>query len=1724
MKSFRKVTGLILTLCMLMSMTALGSVPASADTTYETYAQDTVGGSAILHCFDWSYNNIRTALPDIAAAGYTAVQTSPVQRPKDYNSSWTDGVNQWWKMYQPLGLSIAANGTSWLGTKSNLTDLCEEADKYGIKVIVDIVANHLANNGTSGGGYSNLNTGVESDLKNANYYHSSNTGTNDNSRYNITQYHLGMPDLNTGNSYIQQKTLALLEECIDCGVDGFRFDAAKHIELPTDASNIRSNFWPTVLNGATDYASEKGVDEPFYYGEILGAAGPNFAISNYTDYMAVTDNQTGDRALDKAYWTAASELAEGTYLKGASADKSVLWVESHDTYMGNSGSAYFGNTKDVTSDVLNKAWAIVGARAESTSLFFARPNSTMGAASSDTNWKSKAVAEVNKFKNHFDGTGEYLASSGNTAYIERGNKGVVISKLDGGGTVNLTAHQMASGTYTDQVTNNTFTVADGKISGTVGSTGVAVVYNAEESAIPYIGNDTLYLKPNSNWRADNARFAMYLYSSKTGDDTWVDMTSAGSGYYSASVPEGNWTNVIFCRMNPSTTANNWDNKWNQTDNLYPDDGTDCYTVASGTWDNGGGTWSVYGNEETTAAPTTEAPTTAAPTTAPPTTQPTTAQPTTAPTTSSGDNTYTIYAVNKPNWSKVNIYYWGGSSGSISWPGKAMTSYSGSSVYTYEIPKDVTGIIFNNGSAQTVDITSGIKDGAVWTINNTTSGGKYTVSQLTYYLVGSMNGWSNNDNYAFSRIESESGKLEYKLSDVELSAGTELKVHDSDDHWYPSGNNYTVSTTGTYDIYFRPNGDGNSDWYNGYFYLVNVTPYTITWKDGDGNTLKTDSVKYGNTPVYSGETPTKSPTERYTYAFNDTWSPAVTAVTGDATYTAQFTQNDRTFTVTWKNYDGSVLETDEDVVYGSKPSYDGATPTREKEGATTYAFAGWSPQITDETTITADTTYTARFNTNTKTYTITWKDGDGNTLRTETCIEGVTPHYMGATPTKTADAQYTYTFNNTWSPALVAADRDTVYTAQFDTTVNKYTVVFKNYDGTELQNSQVAYGTIPTYTGEAPTKPQTLHHKYTFSGWSPELSAVTGEATYTAQFTDDTPDTYTVTVTNAIGWDRVNMYYWSGSEDNTWPGTVMTADEDNFIYTARIPRLAQGIVFTDGNATDTKQTADITSGIKDGAHWVICKRNNEITLKTVPNYYLVGTMTNWSSENAPTFAPSKNSDGIEEYKLTATLSKNAQVKVYGSDDKWYPNGENYTINADGKYTFYFRPNYDGNSDWHESAFYVQNVTPYTITWKDGDGNTLKTDTVVHGDTPSYTGATPAKTADAQYTYSFNNQWSPSISPAAADITYTAQFSRSVNKYTVDFKNEDGSVLQSSQVAYGDTPSYSGETPSKADDDTYTYTFAGWTPEVVSVTDNAVYTATYTRAPKPAYTGHSLTLSGDIAINFFVDLTDEQAENNTMNFSWTVEGNEKTATSALVKDTKTGYYKAVCAIAVAEMTYGVTASVNVGGKVYSDNYSAVNYAKQVLSSEYRTYFLKNSTEEKYNKLASLVKTMLNLGAKAQAQFERDINNPADKDIDYTPEEVTADTIGDTGASDMYSGVEKYGLEYRGTTILYLSETSLRHYYKIVDQDKFDAVKDSVTFGSDTPVDYSVRGDEIYYELKNISASKLDTLFSLKIGTDDYKYSVLDYVKMCLNSTSADEKMKELAKATYLYNQAANNYFGR
>ena len=103
------------------------------------------------------------------------------------------------------------------------------------------------------------------------------------------------------------------------------------------------------------------------------------------------------------------------------------------------------------------------------------------------------------------------------------------------------------------------------------------------------GDTTIYLAPNANWKKDGARFALYTWD---GGDKWFNMTDPdGDGIYECVIPAG-IENIIFCRMNPSATANNWNNKWNQTSNLKYNGSNNLYTVKEGTWDKGGGNWST----------------------------------------------------------------------------------------------------------------------------------------------------------------------------------------------------------------------------------------------------------------------------------------------------------------------------------------------------------------------------------------------------------------------------------------------------------------------------------------------------------------------------------------------------------------------------------------------------------------------------------------------------------------------------------------------------------------------------------------------------------------------------------------------------------------------------------------------------------------------------------------------------------------------------------------------------------------------------------------------------------------------------------------------------------------------------------------------------------------------------------------------------------------------------
>lgn len=104
----------------------------------------------------------------------------------------------------------------------------------------------------------------------------------------------------------------------------------------------------------------------------------------------------------------------------------------------------------------------------------------------------------------------------------------------------------------------------------------------------------LYLKPNANWMADGARFSAYLWGNGV-TAVWYDMTlvEGETDIYEFTLPEG-YENIIFCRMNPATTANDWNNKWNQTGDLkVPTDGKNLFTLAADVWDGATTTWDTY---------------------------------------------------------------------------------------------------------------------------------------------------------------------------------------------------------------------------------------------------------------------------------------------------------------------------------------------------------------------------------------------------------------------------------------------------------------------------------------------------------------------------------------------------------------------------------------------------------------------------------------------------------------------------------------------------------------------------------------------------------------------------------------------------------------------------------------------------------------------------------------------------------------------------------------------------------------------------------------------------------------------------------------------------------------------------------------------------------------------------------------------------------------------------
>ncbi len=413
--------------------------------------KDKIQDGVILHCFDWKLSDIQAELPNIAKAGFTAVQTSPLHQKENAGSIW-------YMVYQPHDF-IIGNG---LGDEAALRSLCKEAHKYGVKIIVDVVANH-----TNG----NLKN-VSARLQDESLYHDYKGYCNDADRYSVTHGRIGMWDLKTEDPRVQKILSAYIQSLKACGVDGIRWDAIKHVGLPSENDSFMANV----------------VDQDMYnYGEILntpGSSNPDKLFKEYTQYMSITDNTYGNDVTQAFVAGGTSKLKGNLVFRGIEGNKLVYWGESHDTYSNSGRDAW---SKYVDQQFIDRSYAIMAGNNDATTLYYSRPlgkeaKDIIFGAKGSTHFTAPQVAEVNHMHNKCAGepnccvSNSYLMAqvrkSGAVVVLAGNNTDKTVTFANGDGSGNW----LKAGTYTDKVGGGKFKVTKTTITGKVGSTGIAVLY------------------------------------------------------------------------------------------------------------------------------------------------------------------------------------------------------------------------------------------------------------------------------------------------------------------------------------------------------------------------------------------------------------------------------------------------------------------------------------------------------------------------------------------------------------------------------------------------------------------------------------------------------------------------------------------------------------------------------------------------------------------------------------------------------------------------------------------------------------------------------------------------------------------------------------------------------------------------------------------------------------------------------------------------------------------------------------------------------------------------------------------------------------------------------------------------------------------------------------------------------------------------------------------------
>ena len=564
-----------------------------------------------------------------------------------------------------------------------------------------------------------------------------------------------------------------------------------------------------------------------------------------------------------------------------------------------------------------------------------------------------------------------------------------------------------------------------------------------------------------------------------------------------------------------------------------------------------------------------------------------------------------------------------------------------------------------------------------------------------------------------------------------------------------------------------------------------------------------------------------------------------------------------FEITWLDWDGSPITDAEDnpvvyeVPYGTQAEWLSTNPTREPSMDYTYDFTGWNPALGK---VTSDVTYMATYEEKQIKYTIVFVNDGGMEIERHLLARDEVPVCENV-PTRTG-------YILQWSPndpAPVTGNQ--TYTATWlPEPPTTYTITFKNYDGSQLEQKVVNADETPEYTGEEFSKPETDEYSYTFSGWKPAIVAASSNATYVAQFTEAPrqyvvnfyqedketlietqsipyggvpviPDytkqntaqyTYSIQWKNMDGDDNIqpviedaDYYAAVASTTNKYnvklisnPSGACTLvgngiyeyNESEDAVTISVTNIAANHAFTgwsDGN-TNASRTMAITGDINLVANFTV----------TNPDYDINWWNEDGSEKLVPTVGQKENTNTLYP---GATPTKPATAQYTYTFDGWATEA-----NGDRAYKNNMTPKATADADYYVHFEATVNTYEVTLTAAPAGAATFSgLGTYQYNESDDAVTLTVIPNAGYTFTGWSDGQEGTNLVRQMAitdNINLVANFEVNEPDYTVTWKSEDGSqTLAEVGYKYKTPSTYTGETPTKAATAEYSYTFDGWTSE-------------------------------------------------------------------------------------------------------------------------------------------------------------------------------------------------------------------------------------------------------------------------------------------------------------------------